>query len=47
MLFGLWRRFREGAAGWYTVLDVSAMVAVLQWTTMLAVWGLVPLRLWA
>jgi hypothetical protein len=47
MLFGLWRRFREGAAGWYTVLDVSAMVAVLQWTTVLAAWGLVPLRLWA
>jgi hypothetical protein len=47
MLFGLWRRFREGTAGWHTVLDVSAMVAVLQWTTVLAAWGLVPLRLWA
>ena len=47
MIVGLCRAVREGAAGRHAVLDMVAMVAVLQWTIVLAVWGLVPLRLWA
>lgn len=46
MIFGLWRRFDRGTKGWNAVLDTLATVAVLQWTIVLAFWGLVPLRLW-
>jgi CubicO group peptidase (beta-lactamase class C family) len=38
---GLWR---AGRTSW---LDSVALAAVLQWTLILAVWGLLPLRLWA
>ncbi|HEY0154903.1 MAG TPA: serine hydrolase domain-containing protein [Longimicrobium sp.] len=38
---GLWR---AGRTSW---LDSVALAAVLQWTLVLAVWGLLPLRLWA
>lgn len=47
MIFGLWCSLREGVAVRHAVLEAAAMVAVLQWTIVLAVWGLVPLRLWA
>lgn len=44
MAFGLWRwlfrRERNNA-------EATAMAAVLQWTGVLAWWGLLPLRLWA
>jgi CubicO group peptidase (beta-lactamase class C family) len=46
MSFGLWRRVRRGMADWSAVPEVLAMSAVLQWTIVLAVWGLMPLRLW-
>jgi len=39
--FGLWRANR---ASW---MDAVALLAVLQWTLVLAWWGLLPLRLWA
>jgi hypothetical protein len=29
------------------MLDGIALAAVLQWTAVLAAWGLLPLRLWA
>jgi CubicO group peptidase (beta-lactamase class C family) len=39
--FGLWR------AGRRSRMDSVALTAVLQWTLVLAWWGLLPLRLWA
>lgn len=47
MIVGLWRRSHRGMADWKARLDTVAMIAVLQWTIVLATWGLVPLRLWA
>lgn len=38
---GLWR---AGRTSW---IDAVALAAVLQWTLVLAWWGLLPLRLWA
>lgn len=46
MIFGLWRRLDRGMAGRAAVLEAPVIAAVLQWTVMLAFWGLVPLRLW-
>ena len=46
MLLGLGLQLRRCRAGAIAVLDVLAMLAVLQSTTVLAAWGLVPLRLW-
>jgi hypothetical protein len=46
MLFGLWRSFAQGTANRSAVTDVLAMLVVLQWSIVLAFWGLVPLRLW-
>jgi len=46
MLLGLGLQLRRRRAGAIAVLDVLAMLAVLQSTTVLAAWGLVPLRLW-
>jgi len=47
MLVGLALYFRRRPAGAVAVLDVLAMLAVLQWAIVLAAWGLVPLQLWA
>lgn len=47
MLVGLVLQMRRGGRGTIVMLDVLAMLAVLQWTIVLAVWGLLPLRLWA
>ena len=38
MVVGLWRRPKRAEA--------CAMIAVLQWSLVLAAWGLLPLRLW-
>ena len=46
MLVGLWRQLRCKARGWWARLDMLAMLAILQWTMVLAAWGLLPLRLW-
>lgn len=47
LLFGLWRHLRLRPAGIVAALDAVAMLALLQWTLVLAAWGLWPLRLWA
>lgn len=47
LLFGLWRYLRLRPAGAVAGLDAMAMLALLQWTLVLGVWGLWPLRLWA
>ncbi len=47
MLAGLIAASRRGAWSMRAKLDVIAMLAVLQWTCVLAWWGLVPLRMWA
>ena len=47
MLTGLWRDREQGLKGKVEFVDGIAMLAVLQWTIVLAVWGLLPLRLWA
>ncbi|WP_396615877.1 serine hydrolase domain-containing protein [Lysobacter soli] len=47
MLAGLIAASRRGAWSMRAKLDVIAMVSVLQWTCVLAWWGLVPLRMWA
>lgn len=47
MLAGLFLNLRHRPWPLRTRIDVAAMLAVLQWTVVLAVWGLLPLRLWA
>jgi CubicO group peptidase (beta-lactamase class C family) len=45
---GLWRLARRRETGAESrAAEALAMAAVLQWTLVLAAWGLVPLRLWA
>lgn len=46
MVTGLWRFARRRRAGTVAALDAGAMLAILQWSIVLATWGLVPLRLW-
>jgi CubicO group peptidase (beta-lactamase class C family) len=47
MLVGLFLAIRRRVRGATAALDALAMLAVLQWTMVLAAWGLLPLRLWA
>lgn len=47
MLAGLIAALRRRAWSMRAKLDVIAMLSVLQWTCVLAWWGLVPLRMWA
>lgn len=47
MAAGLILHFRHRRNGTIAVLDALAMASVLQWTLVLAAWGLLPLRLWA
>lgn len=47
MLAGLGIHLRRRPAGRMALIDVLAMSAVLQWTLVLAAWGLLPVRLWA
>ena len=47
MLAGLVFHIRRRPAGKAAFTDALAMAAVLQWTLVLAGWGLLPLRLWA
>lgn len=46
MIFGLFLHWRRRPAGAMALVDVVAMLAVLQWLILLAAWGLAPLRLW-
>jgi hypothetical protein len=46
MLIGVIVQLRRRAVGIAPVVDLLAMLAVLQWTIVLAAWNLVPLRLW-
>lgn len=39
-----WQRGIEGGLGW---IEVLAMLGVLQWSVVLAAWGLLPLMLWS
>ncbi|UTA55207.1 beta-lactamase family protein [Lysobacter soli] len=47
MLVGLIAALLRGAWSMRAKVDVIAMLAVLQWTCVLAWWGLVPLWMWA
>lgn len=47
MVAGLVLHFRKRAGAAWAALDIAAMLAVLQWALVLAVWGLLPLRLWS
>lgn len=47
MLAGLMAALRHRPWSARMTLDAAAMLAVLQWTCVLAWWGLVPLRMWA
>lgn len=50
LLLGLWRYRRQRAAAAESRasgVDALAMAALLQWTAVLAAWGLWPVRLWA
>lgn len=48
LLLGLWRyRRQRAAASRASTVDALAMAALLQWTAVLAAWGLWPVRLWA
>jgi CubicO group peptidase (beta-lactamase class C family) len=46
MLFGLWCSFARGVANRSALADRLAMLGVLQWSIVLAFWGLMPLCLW-
>ncbi len=46
MCVGLVSHFRQGRGGLVAALDAWAMTAALQWLLVLAIWGLLPLRLW-
>lgn len=47
MLAGMLLNLRHRPWSLRTGIDVAAMLALLQWTIVLAAWGLLPLRLWA
>jgi CubicO group peptidase (beta-lactamase class C family) len=47
MAAGLVLYLRRRPAGGIALIDALAMLAVLQWTLVLAAWGVLPLRLWA
>lgn len=47
MLLGLALSLRRRPWSTTATIDAAAMLAVLQWTAVLAWWGLLPLRLWA
>ena len=46
-LVGLWRGSRLAARSRTAKLDVAACAGILQWSAVLAAWGLLPLRLWS
>jgi len=46
MLYGLWRCFGRKPTIRRAPMDRLALLGVLQWSMVLAYWGLVPLRLW-
>jgi CubicO group peptidase (beta-lactamase class C family) len=47
MVAGLVLQYRRRRRGTTAVLDTLAMLAVLQWSLVLAAWGMLPLRFWA
>ncbi len=47
LAFGLYRHLRQRPRGAWAWADLVAMLAIAQWTVVLASWGLLPLRLWA
>ena len=47
LAIGLVRGYRRGLGSTWARLDALAMAAALQWTLVLAAWGLLPLKLWA
>lgn len=47
MAAGLALHLRHRPAGKLALIDALAMLAVLQWTLVLAAWEILPLRLWA
>ncbi|MEO7916494.1 MAG: hypothetical protein ABIR16_02530, partial [Dokdonella sp.] len=47
MLTGMAMHFRRRRNGAMARADLFAMAAVLQWSFVLMVWGLLPVRLWA
>ena len=47
LAFGLYRHLRQRPRGAWARADLVAMLAIAQWTLVLASWGLLPLRLWA
>lgn len=47
MLAGLIIALRRRPWSTTAIVDALAMIAVLQWTAVLACWGLLPLRLWS
>jgi len=46
LAFGLYRHLRQRPRGAWAWADLLAMLAIGQWTLVLAAWGLLPLRLW-
>ncbi len=46
MIFGLWRHWHSRPSGVIAQLDMLTMLAVLQFTFVLAGWNLLPFRLW-
>jgi CubicO group peptidase (beta-lactamase class C family) len=46
MVAGLAMQLHRRCRGTMAVLDTMAMLAVLQWSLVLAAWGMLPLRLW-
>jgi hypothetical protein len=46
MLAGLVLQLRNRTSGLMAAVDIAAILAVLQWTIILAAWDLLPLRLW-
>jgi len=46
MAYGLVRLFMRGGLIRRPVLDCAAMLAVIQWTVVLAAWGMLPFVLW-
>lgn len=46
MIFGLWRSFYSTHTPVLKLLNRFALFCVLQWCCVLAIWGLMPIRLW-
>ena len=47
LLAGLMIQFQRGTWNSWGILDSVAVTSALQWTLLLAAWGMLPMRLWA